>query len=392
VRRSEYFAAAKMPESAAAAMAVGVLTAAGVLVAGGCSIFLKGNDLKARSLPRHFSSRGAAKKHGAAGRSELIVAENVDEYRGAIASAVRDGDTVLEIGCHEGMTTYLLACCCGTDGLVVGADKSAHWLARAKARFPAVRFELIDCFDMGALLQLQLDIGRPFSVIFVDVSGSRELRSLIPLVEALECALGPEMIVVKSFRLAQLQRRLQAASEYISHGMSGVAPPTCRAGSSAEVASRTTQLGSAMRRVQNERRRRVSAPLSPPNDDAVQDVSRSRTGHQHLPDQAQKSAKDSPSSGSSVHPCTINASTANVCSEASLTRPNGAGHASNFKRKSGAEWSAVCWVCGVAKQAKAFSVRQQRQANSGTKAQCKQCVAARRHSSNANQTSEKVGT
>lgn len=353
-----------MPESAAVVLAVGVLTAAGVVMTGRCSGLLKGSGPKARGLPRHFSSRGAAKKHGAAGRSELIVAENVDEYRGAIASAVRNGDTVLEIGCHEGMTTYLLASCCGANGLVVGADKSAHWLARAKARFPAVRFELIDCFDMGALLRLQLDIGRAFSVIFVDVSGSRELRSLIPLVEALECALGPEMIVVKSFRLAQLQRRLQAANEYISHGMSGMsarsAGHACRAGSPAEVAARTMQLRNAMRRVQDERKRRVSAPVPPPTDNAVQD--------------------------------TDQCSAANMCHEASPVRPNGPSNASNFKRKSGADWSTVCWACGVAKQAKAFSVRQQRQANSGTKAQCKECVAGRRHSSDTAQNSEKVDT
>eukprot|EP01043_Picozoa_sp_COSAG02_P000434 COSAG02_NODE_7_length_64539_cov_120.393482_67_plen_385_part_00 len=384
-----------MPESAAAVLAVGVLTAAGVVMTGGCSGFSTGSDTKARGLPRHFSSRGAAKKHGAAGRSELIVAENVDEYRGAIASAVRNGDTVLEIGCHEGMTTYLLSCCCGTNGLAVGADKSTHWLARAKARFPAVRFELIDCFDMGALLRLQLDIGRAFSVIFVDVSGSRELRSLIPLLEALECALGPEMIVVKSFRLAQLQRRLQTANEYIAHGMSGMgARPTghtCRAGSPAEVAARTMQLGNAMRRVQDERRRRVSAPVPTPTDDVVQDPDHCSAGYHVLPAQARK-AEESLHSGDSMRRFQTNSSTPNMCRESSPVRQNSASNTSNFKRKSGAEWSAVCWACGVAKQAKAFSVRQQRQANSGTKAQCKECVAARRHSSDTAQNSEKVGT
>eukprot|EP01046_Picozoa_sp_COSAG06_P098354 COSAG06_NODE_44459_length_363_cov_0.825758_1_plen_121_part_11 len=115
-------------------LAVGTLTAAGV-----AAVLCSSTTPRpapdaagvARGLPRHFSSRGAAKKHGSTRRGELVVAENVDEYRSAIASAVCDGDTVLEIGCHEGMTTHLLACCCGPGGLVVGADKSAHWLGRA---------------------------------------------------------------------------------------------------------------------------------------------------------------------------------------------------------------------------------------------------------------------
>jgi hypothetical protein len=375
-------AAVAMPESGSAVLAVGVLTAAGVAMTG-CSGFLKGSlpsevpSGAARSLPRHFSSRGAAKKHGSAGRGELVVAENVDEYRGAIASAVRDGDTVLEVGCHEGMTTYLLASCCGPDGLVVGADKSAHWLARAKARFPAVRFELIDCFDMGGLLQLQRDIGRPFSVIFVDVSGSRELRSLIPLVEALECALSPEMIVVKSFRLAQLQRRLQAANEYILRGSNGAGLPS-RAGSPAEVASRTERLGNAMRSVQNERRRRSPTGIA---HDSSGGGGGGSSSYQLLPGRERTTTNDLSVSSGVVPSRKLNGSAPKLCSEPSQARANTASEPSNTKNKSRAEWSAVCWACGVAKHAKAFSVRQQRQANSGTKAQCKQCVAARRNTS-----------
>lgn len=385
-----------MPESVAA-LAIGALTvAAGVAMTSKCSGLPKGNRdvatgtaVVGRDLPRHFSSRGSAKRHGSAGRGELIVAENVDEYRGAIASTVRDGDTVLEIGCHEGMTTYLLDCCCGSNGLVVGADKSAHWLTRAKARFPSIRFELIDCYDMGALLQLQLDIGRAFSVIFVDVSGSRELRSLIPLVEALECALNPEMIVVKSFRLARLHRRLQAASEYSVKDTANEAGLKCRAGSSAEIVARTVRLGNAMRAVQNERRRRAAAAGRTASGKAFEDLDDSSAKG---PKEQDGTTRNSQPTGAGAVPLrTPIGLVSELHATSSKEEPRRRGAALTAEQKSGAEWSAVCWVCGVAKAAEAFSVRQQRQANSGARAQCKHCVAARRKSSRAGRPPEQAG-
>ena len=347
----------------ASALAVGALAAAGLAACLSRASALPAADghppaaaaaaaaAAVRGLPRHFSSRGAAKKHGSTGRGELIVAENVDEYRGLIASAVRDGDTVLEIGCHAGMTTHLLAQCCGPDGLVVGADKSAHWLAVAKVRFPAVRFDLIDCFDMGALLRLERDLGRPFSCIFVDVSGSRELRSLIPLLEALEGALSAEMIVVKSFRLARLRRRLRGATEYGSGS-------ECRGGSGAEVAARTAMLGDAMRQVQLERKERAAAVIV--DDDGEDDgggCDGDTVDRLGAPEMAVAAA---PSAASQ-------AALAKQLQEQQVK--------SQLKKQKKADWKATCRGCGAAKGLKAFSVKQQRQVDGGGTAQCKACVA-----------------
>lgn len=43
------------------------------------------------------------------GGSPIIVTENVVEYRRAVAEYVAAEDTVLEVGCAEGLTTALIS-------------------------------------------------------------------------------------------------------------------------------------------------------------------------------------------------------------------------------------------------------------------------------------------
>jgi len=65
------------------------------------------------------------------------------------ASGVRDGDTVLDVGCGCGATTLMVAAKVGPRGLAVGVDVSAPMLSLARERAQAegrsnVRFELGD--------------------------------------------------------------------------------------------------------------------------------------------------------------------------------------------------------------------------------------------------------
>jgi SAM-dependent methyltransferase len=64
---------------------------------------------------------------------------------------VRPGDACLEVGCHEGVTTDMMH---RRAAHVVGVDLSAVTVAAARARFPGVRFEVADAFDIKALLAL----------------------------------------------------------------------------------------------------------------------------------------------------------------------------------------------------------------------------------------------
>lgn len=141
-----------------------------------------------RGRRANCSSRGKAPRHaemkqGARGWS-LVVAENVDDYRAAIAqevccasslqfeahtlapptcanmrsisepslrariSQVQPGDCVLEVGCHEGTTTVLLANAPGVRA-AVGVDKGAHVLRVARERHPQLRFVDADVHMAG---------------------------------------------------------------------------------------------------------------------------------------------------------------------------------------------------------------------------------------------------
>lgn len=81
---------------------------------------------------------------------------------------------------------------------------------RAKERFPEVQFECFSGDDISRIKKL-----RPyFNKIFVDISGSRELQTVLPLVNRYEFALKPELIIVKNFKLQKLLNQSYDYTEY----------------------------------------------------------------------------------------------------------------------------------------------------------------------------------
>ena len=124
----------------------------------------------------------------------FIGTRGVKEYRESIAKWVNEDDVVLEIGCEWGTTTTLIAPRCKE---VIGTDISSDCIARARQRYPGIRFEVLDAFDVRAALQL----GRPFTKIYIDMSGLSGYRSLLDVIALLTMyatVLRPEAIVVKS--------------------------------------------------------------------------------------------------------------------------------------------------------------------------------------------------
>ena len=129
--------------------------------------------------------------------AQLVVAETWAEYRAVAERDVRDSDICLEIGCGRGVTTELLG---RIAERAVGVDKSAKVIEMARERFPSVEFCELDCeTDWSELRGLG-----PFSVVFVDVNGSRELRTLLPILEKVERVLRPRLLVVKNAPLKRL--------------------------------------------------------------------------------------------------------------------------------------------------------------------------------------------
>jgi len=124
----------------------------------------------------------------------LVGARGVKEYRATIEQYVRPTDVVLEIGCEHGTTTEVLEKACRE---VIGTDVSADCVAEARRRFPHIRFEVMDGFDVRAALEL----GKAFTKVYIDVSGMSGYRSLldvIALCQMYATVLRPEAIVVKS--------------------------------------------------------------------------------------------------------------------------------------------------------------------------------------------------
>ena len=153
---------------------------------------------------------------------QVICAVGVSDYRSTIPFVARKGDHILEIGCHFGKTTDLLAKqVCGNgredgDGndttsssSVLGIDIGKKCIDRARKLYCSssnqnnkntnLRFEVMDAWDTGSLLRECPDL----NVIFVDVGGisgyDGEFEALT-LVKQLVCAYGKTLrhIVIKS--------------------------------------------------------------------------------------------------------------------------------------------------------------------------------------------------
>lgn len=138
--------------------------------------------------------------------TRFVATRGVSEYRATIQALVTPEDLVLELGCEWGTTTALLARACK---LVVGTDVSPEGVKRARRMHPGIRFEVLDAFDVRAAL----DLGVPFTKVYIDLSGFSGYRSLldvIALITMYATVLRPETIVVKSGALKHFARHCVA--------------------------------------------------------------------------------------------------------------------------------------------------------------------------------------
>lgn len=141
-------------------------------------------------------------------RTIYVATRGVSEYRATIASLVGGDDLVLEVGCEWGVTTAILA---RHARETIGADVSLECVERARRMHRGIRFEVLDAFDVRAILAL----GIPFTVVYLDLSGISGYRSLLDVIALLEMyatVLSPETIVVKSGALKHFARRCRGWS------------------------------------------------------------------------------------------------------------------------------------------------------------------------------------
>ncbi len=130
-------------------------------------------------------------------KTRFIATANVSEYRDTIAHVVTADDVVLEVGCEWGTTSAVLAPRCRE---LVATDISAECIERARAGHPDIRFEVLDGFDLRAVL----DLGKPFTKVYIDMSGISGYHSLLDaaaLLVSYATVLRPQAIVLKSASL-----------------------------------------------------------------------------------------------------------------------------------------------------------------------------------------------
>ncbi|MCH8290596.1 class I SAM-dependent methyltransferase [Candidatus Poribacteria bacterium] len=124
----------------------------------------------------------------------FIGTRGVKEYRETIPVWINSNDIVLELGCEWGTTTTLIAQHCKE---VIATDISPKCIGRAREMYPDLHFEVMDGFDVKAAL----DLDKPFSKIYIDISGLSGYNSTLDTISLLMMyanVLRPEAIIVKS--------------------------------------------------------------------------------------------------------------------------------------------------------------------------------------------------
>mmetsp|Transcript_31732 Transcript_31732/g.62349 ORF Transcript_31732/g.62349 Transcript_31732/m.62349 type:complete len:245 (+) Transcript_31732:57-791(+) len=167
----------------------------------------------AEELARHKTSvRHRKNLHQLSNAPQVVVCEEVGEYRSAAVGLVNAKDNVLEVGCHVGGTSKVIAGLCRK---FVGIDRQPDLVAQARKNLPDHQFEIIDAFDAQKILALAQTM-KParFTKVFVDISGSRELSTVVRLMGVYENALRPDVLIVKS---QPLKRLLLRARLWINH-------------------------------------------------------------------------------------------------------------------------------------------------------------------------------
>eukprot|EP00933_Yihiella_yeosuensis_P026355 TRINITY_DN20441_c0_g1_i1.p1 TRINITY_DN20441_c0_g1~~TRINITY_DN20441_c0_g1_i1.p1 ORF type:complete len:319 (+),score=64.95 TRINITY_DN20441_c0_g1_i1:71-958(+) len=176
-----------------------------------CGAIIQG-QCTPEEIERHRQSNRHARNMLRHSIPPVVSCEEVSEYRAAALALVKDTDLVLEIGSHVGGTTKFIA---GVAGKVVGLDQQPELVAEARKKFPEIQFENFDAFDAYKLLALNKSFEpQRITKVFIDISGSRDLSTVVRLIDLVDNTLKPDLQVVKSQLLKKL---LVRSKNWIDH-------------------------------------------------------------------------------------------------------------------------------------------------------------------------------
>ncbi|KAL9178854.1 hypothetical protein ACHAXT_003985 [Thalassiosira profunda] len=154
----------------------------------------------------------------AGGRSLIIGAVGVKQYRETIPFVVREGDVCIEVGCHLGTTATLIdEAAKGGDpvsGGCLGVDVGSSIIKAARKKYPHLSFEVGDGFRTGSLARMRTAYfgvhtanRSTYDVVYVDIgglSGSEGLLESVALLASIDHSLEPRCIVIKSLCVRRL--------------------------------------------------------------------------------------------------------------------------------------------------------------------------------------------
>ena len=117
-------------------------------------------------------------------------------------------DIVVEVGCHEGLTTELAS---RAAELAIGIDSSDYSIGKARDRF-ADRDNLyfcdaVDGSDIRAAVAAMRKIpqwiakNESVTVVLIDVSGSRDPGFVLDILIAYDRRFRPQTFIIKNFKL-----------------------------------------------------------------------------------------------------------------------------------------------------------------------------------------------
>jgi len=131
---------------------------------------------------------------------QVIVVSTVRRFRSLARELVRDGDSVLEIGCSSGETTRLLAQRAGKVLAVDVSPQFAERTARDLACLANVIVQRIDGRNVPSLVKL---MPHP-DLVFVDVGGSAQVDNAAFVARQCLLAFHPRALVIRNTEMAAL--------------------------------------------------------------------------------------------------------------------------------------------------------------------------------------------
>ncbi len=135
-------------------------------------------------------------------RSPFIVCATTKEYRFQTHAFCNSTEVVLEIGSAHGVTCNQIRNRCKN---VVGIDIQQSLVEDCKKKYPRIPFYCKNVLNIEKYHRDILPKGcKKFTLIFIDIAGTIEIETLIPILSHVERVIRPKLIIVKSLNYSKL--------------------------------------------------------------------------------------------------------------------------------------------------------------------------------------------